>query len=91
LRPAQVKIRKTLSWKQAEMVVCACNPRYLGGGDRSIEIQRWSWQKCEILSEKQTESKRNGDVAQVVEHSIQYCVPKSTFMYFVFSFYINML
>jgi hypothetical protein len=40
------------------MVAHICNPSYLGGGDRRIGVQGQVGKKCEILSEKQTKSKR---------------------------------
>jgi hypothetical protein len=48
-------------------VVYACNPSYLGGRGRRIMFQGQSGQKRGILSEKQTENKSSGGMAQMVE------------------------
>jgi hypothetical protein len=40
------------------MLVYDYNPSYLGGGGRRIMVPGWPEQKHEILSEKQTKSKK---------------------------------
>jgi hypothetical protein len=41
------------------MVVDACNSNHSGGEGRRIVVQNQPKQKCEILSEKQTKSKKD--------------------------------
>jgi hypothetical protein len=50
------------------MRVQACNPSYLGVRSRRTVVCGQHWQTHEILFEEQTQSKRTGDMAQVVEH-----------------------
>jgi hypothetical protein len=49
------------------MMIYTSNPSYSGGGDGIIEVRGWPGQKLNILSGKQTNSKRTGGMAQVAE------------------------
>jgi hypothetical protein len=49
------------------MVLYACNPSYLGGGDSKISSLRPPWTVSETLSWKQNANKRTGSVATVIK------------------------
>jgi hypothetical protein len=49
-------------------MIHSCNASYIEGGHRRIVAQGWPLEKCEILSEKQCKSKRDGGMAQEVEY-----------------------
>jgi hypothetical protein len=50
------------------MVVYACNPRHLGGGDRKITGSRSPWAKLKRHYLKAKLKKWSGGMAQVIEY-----------------------
>jgi hypothetical protein len=59
------KLARPFLKKMPPVLVCACNPSYLGSRGRMVTVRGRSRQKHKILREKQTESKRIGGMGQV--------------------------
>jgi hypothetical protein len=55
------------------MVVYTCNPNYLGGSGRRITVWGQTGKKLEVISEKQTKSKRTRGMVEGVDYLPNKC------------------